>query len=124
MEITSSGCPSFAKRKIWINPEKDFTTPKVEIYGKGDFLHTVFLSKDFKLLNTELGSIWYPFAGEEIFYGKEDGGEITPEKIIAIKVQSANLNVRVSDDLFTLEFPSGYTVIDSILDPALTYGID
>ena len=105
--IISGEISKYFKYRVWIAPDRDFRPLKIEhYYGEGK--EGWKTATDIKL--EKIDGIWFPTYAEMVPVGDED---VLP---ITIKVLEVELNKKLPDKTFDIEFPHGTWVSNEAQD--------
>ena len=102
-----------ALHRVYIDSEKNFNIVKWQTLNPEEDIPMCELNYKFKQTND---GIWYPSEYQTLFSSPLSSGERSSLKVAEkVKIHSAEFNIDIPEDTFTLEFPVGTRVRDKFI---------
>jgi hypothetical protein len=101
------------KRKVYLDPNKDFSIVCTEVYKPNGTLYRI---RD-NIVHRKLSEgIWFPVTGDSTLYVENENGSYKAQVLrMTVNEKTLKINQNLAENIFQIEFPHGTIVKDSIL---------
>ncbi|NIM06668.1 MAG: hypothetical protein GTO55_09470 [Armatimonadetes bacterium] len=120
---TKSGGTSQNWFRFWVDPQKGFTVPQVQVWAQGGPYQEKTLLVDLEAdVRQYTDSLWGPAKVTMSGYamGRETGEYYKRYEIVTTYASDLQINVPISEEELTLTLPSGTKVTDELLEETYT----